>query len=167
DGDLARDIAQSAYLRVWRFAQDGDVENPRTLIFKTASNVAANEFRSRRLRRRHHAPPSDRENGDIDDAPSDAPSPERVATAKDDARLSVEVINALPDKVRRAFVMSRFQDMSYTEIAEAMGVSVSSVEKYVIAALKELRRAIENQNDAEVVAFPKRDGKTAPKAQTR
>ncbi|MEL6366247.1 MAG: sigma factor, partial [Pseudomonadota bacterium] len=47
DGDLARDIAQSAYLRVWRFAQDGDVENPRTLIFKTASNVAANEFRSR------------------------------------------------------------------------------------------------------------------------
>lgn len=161
DRDLARDVAQSAYLRVWRFAQEGEVENPRTLLFKTASNLAANEFRSRSLRRRHHAPLANGAEDDAREIPCDAPSPEQAAAAREDARLSVEIIRGLPDKVRRAFVMSRFQDMSYSEIAAALGVSVSSVEKYIITALKTLRSAMEARQDADVVAFPKKRGRSA------
>jgi len=46
----------------------------------------------------------------------------------------------MPEKVRRAFLMHRAKDLSYSEIADEMGVSTSMVEKYIIQALKILRK---------------------------
>ena len=51
-------------------------------------------------------------------------------------------ILALDEPARTAFVMSRYREMSYGEIAATMGVSVKTVEKYVSAALAQLRLAV-------------------------
>ena len=145
DPDLARDIAQSTYLRVWRHAQANDIINPKALLFRTAANLTANEFRARGVRRQHERAPVDSEgNALADSVPSDDPTPERAASARSDAVLSIEVIRGMPENVRRAFVMNRFEGRTYSEIAEALGVSVSSVEKYIISALKTLRQAVED-----------------------
>ena len=48
-------------------------------------------------------------------------------------------IAALPDKCRRAFVMSREFDYSYKDISGNLGISVSTVEKHISKALKVLR----------------------------
>ena len=52
--------------------------------------------------------------------------------------------------------MSRFEDQSYASIAQALGVSVSSVEKYIMAALAALRTAIDAQHSDNVVSLAKR-----------
>jgi RNA polymerase sigma-70 factor (ECF subfamily) len=39
-------------------------------------------------------------------------------------------------------MMSRFEDMTYKEIADALGISIKTVENQIIKALRQLREAI-------------------------
>jgi RNA polymerase sigma-70 factor (ECF subfamily) len=54
------------------------------------------------------------------------------------ARLQ-ETIAALPPKCREVFVLSRYEDLSYKEIAAKLGISVKTVENQMGKALKRLR----------------------------
>jgi len=158
DIETARDIAQSAYLRVWRYAQTQRIDNLQALIFKTAANLAANEFRARK--RIHslkiESPSASRENL-IEQVASEQPSPEATAVAREEIAASLQAINSLPLQARRAFILSRFEEKTYREIAVILGVSESSIEKYIIAALKALRAAAEESGRApNVVHLPNR-----------
>lgn len=50
-----------------------------------------------------------------------------------------EAIAALPESYREAFVMHRFRDMSYKEIAETLGVSPKTIDYRIQQALRQLR----------------------------
>lgn len=50
-----------------------------------------------------------------------------------------DAVAALPESYREAFVMHRFRDMSYKEIAEALGVSPKTIDYRIQQALKQLR----------------------------
>lgn len=151
DIESARDIAQSAYLRVWRYAQSEGVENLQALIFKTAANLAANEFRARKRRgfMRAGAPVPDAD--PVAQVADDSPSPERAMVAKQALDGCLSAINDLPPTARRAFIMSRFEEKTYRDIARELKVSESSVEKYIILALKELRDAARRQKEHRVI----------------
>ena len=158
DVETARDIAQSAYLRVWRYAQSQPIDNLQALIFKTAANLAANEFRARkRMRSLKIDPSSELSERAIELVPSTAPSPETSAVTREEIAASLRAIDSLPAQARRAFVLSRFEEKTYREIAVILGVSESSVEKYIIAALKALRLAAEESGRPQnVVSLPNR-----------
>ena len=47
-----------------------------------------------------------------------------------------EAIRQLPDSYREAFLMHRFKDMTYKEIADELGVSVQTVNYRISQALK-------------------------------
>lgn len=154
DPELARDIAQSAYLRVWRYAEKGEIANPRALLFKTAANLAANEFRARRRARQVLCAASGIAGDVVDKVACEIPSPERAAAARQDLEASISVIRAMPGRVRRAFILNRFEGKNYREIAREMKVSESSIEKYIISALKLLRSAVQEEKpSAKVISF--------------
>lgn len=154
DMETARDIAQSAYLRVWRHAETQIIQNPQALLFKTAANLAANEFRARKRMRAMCMDASPSDDDYIMEIPAQLPSPESEIDSKRQLAASMAAIDALPAQVRRAFVMSRFEDMNYRQIARALGVSESSVEKYIIQALRALRTSVEDrEKSATVVPF--------------
>lgn len=50
-----------------------------------------------------------------------------------------DTVAALPESYREAFVMHRFRDMSYKEIAETLGVSPKTIDYRIQQALKQLR----------------------------
>ena len=50
-----------------------------------------------------------------------------------------DAVAALPESYREAFVMHRFRDMSYKEIAETLGVSPKTIDYGIQQALKQLR----------------------------
>ena len=50
-----------------------------------------------------------------------------------------DAVAALPESFREAFVMHRFRDMSYKEIAETLGVSPKTIDYRIQQALKQLR----------------------------
>ena len=158
DIETARDIAQSAYLRVWRYAQTQPIENIQALIFKTAANLAANEFRARkRLKALKIESASNHREFPVEEVASEQPSPEAIAVAKEQIAASLRAIESLPAQARRAFVLSRFEEKTYREIAGLLGVSESSVEKYIIAALKALRAAAEEPGRSpNIIPLPNR-----------
>ena len=51
-------------------------------------------------------------------------------------------IAALPESYREAFIMHRFKDMSYKEIAELLNISTKTVDYRIQQALKLLRKEL-------------------------
>jgi RNA polymerase sigma-70 factor (ECF subfamily) len=45
------------------------------------------------------------------------------------------MLDRMPDNVRQAFLLSQFEGLSYAQIAERLGVTVSSVQKYMTRAI--------------------------------
>lgn len=69
--------------------------------------------------------------------------PERRAISNEAIRALHRAIGLLPVRMRDAFLLSRFTDMAYPEIAAHMGISVSAVEKHLMKSLGRLAKAME------------------------
>ena len=138
--DDARDLAQEAMLRVHKFQQSQTLDNARAFLFKTANNLAIDQIRRTHLHDKYlrSEMPADQE----EDNHQFAPSPERTAAAKQELDNIYAVVDKMPIKVKRAFLLNRDRDFSYSEIAKEMGVSNSMIEKYITEALKVLRQQI-------------------------
>jgi RNA polymerase sigma-70 factor (ECF subfamily) len=135
----ANDLAQEAFLRMHKFQQSSQLSNARAFLFKTANNLVVDQIRRAKVHERYLSSEmlpdqSDEENGKF------APSAERTALAERELDQIYKVVDKMPEKVRRAFLMHRSKDLSYSQIADEMDVSTSMVEKYIIQALKILRK---------------------------
>lgn len=58
--------------------------------------------------------------------------------------LMIETLKSLPIEYQRVFIMSRFENKNYREIAEALGISVKSVERYKMRTEKKLRENLQD-----------------------
>ena len=147
DPDAAGDVAQSVFLRVWSYAATAIVTNPKALIFKTAGNLAVNEMKRRNAFNRRHVMPSENDDDDaIANIAASGPTPEKETSLRQDVKKTLDAIADLPPKARTAFTLNRFDGLSYREIAKRMKVSESSVEKYMIIALRQLRQALQEDD---------------------
>ena len=55
-----------------------------------------------------------------------------------------EAVETLPESYKEAFVMHRFKNMSYKEIAEILGVSPKTIDYRIQQALKQLRKELKD-----------------------
>jgi RNA polymerase sigma factor (sigma-70 family) len=134
----ANDLAQEAFLRMFKFQQTEKLENASAFLFKTANNLLIDQIRRSRLHDNYLSavrPPEQTQSSEA----NLAPSAERTISAREQLDKAMHLIDSLPDKAKRAFLLNRSAGMSYAEIAVEMQVSKSMVEKYIIAALKVLR----------------------------
>ncbi len=133
DGEEAKDIAQEAWLRIYRLDHPEALKNPKAFLFQTASNLAIDKLRRAKLEQRYIEQQTDGE---------------RSATVETTVENHdvLSIINAalyeLPTKCRQAFYMHRARGYSYPEIAKQLDVSTSMVEKYIIQALKHFRNKL-------------------------
>lgn len=140
DADNAEDIVQDAFHNFLRMDAPESIENPRAYLYQAAHNLALNRIRKQRHHEGYIASQA------LDD--SDNLSPERHISGQKDLEALQEKLKELPENCRKAFIMSRIYAKSYLEISQELGVSVSSVEKYLIKALRFIRENIEgNDND--------------------
>ncbi len=63
-----------------------------------------------------------------------APSPEERALALEALLLLDAALASLPAKVREAFVLSQLDGLTYSQIAEQLGLSVGAIRKYMLRA---------------------------------
>ncbi|MDZ7684264.1 MAG: RNA polymerase sigma factor [Gammaproteobacteria bacterium] len=138
----ANDLAQEAFLRMHKFQQSRELDNARAFLFRIANNLAVDQLRRARVHDRYLNTEMLPEHSDEEDDKF-APSAERTVSAEQELDKIYEVLDQMPAKVRRAFMLHRDRDLSYSEIATEMGVSNSMVEKYIIAALKMLRKELQ------------------------
>jgi RNA polymerase sigma-70 factor (ECF subfamily) len=62
------------------------------------------------------------------------PCPDRIVAAVQELSALAELLGTLPDRVGRAFLMSRIDGLTYAEIGQKLGVSASMVKQYVARA---------------------------------
>jgi RNA polymerase sigma-70 factor (ECF subfamily) len=68
--------------------------------------------------------------------------PDSNIERSENKRMLKESINKLPENQRIAFILSKYQDLSYKEIAEVMEVSLPSVESLLFRAKTNLQKHI-------------------------
>ncbi len=93
---------------------------------------------------------------DLDVLRSDEASAERRIEARDELRWLQALVERLPPQPRKVFLLRRVHDLSLATIAVQMGLSVSTVEKHLVKALKLVAQARAEREDD---AF----GRTAPR----
>lgn len=128
-GDAA-DFAQDTYLRVIESRTAlAEIREPRAFLTTVAKRVVANHLRHREIERAYletlaHMPQAL------------APSPEDRAIVLETLQEIDTLLDGLPPKVRTAFLWAQLDGMPYAEIAERMGVSLSSVKQYMARAIR-------------------------------
>lgn len=137
-GDV-NDLVQEVFVRVLRRGEMDSLDNPQGYVFQAAANLLKDNAR-RNITRSAHLHDS-YEPGSVT---SDLPSPHRIVEARDDLERAKALILAMPEKPRTVFILSRFENLKYREIAQLLRISVSSVEKHMMFALKQISKSREN-----------------------
>ncbi|CDO34500.1 MULTISPECIES: sigma-70 family RNA polymerase sigma factor [Novosphingobium] len=127
------DVVQDVWMRLCRLPDRSVIENPRAYLFRTASSVVTDRFRRSEVRaaNRHDELTEVRH-------PVEEITPERVLMGKDEMERIVARIGRLPERTRDIFVLSRFENLNNRQIAAAMCISVSAVEKHMMKAMRTL-----------------------------
>ena len=73
-------------------------------------------------------------------------SPADVTEWRERAGAVRRAVNALPPELRSVVVMKEFEDLTFQEIADALGIPLSTVKSRLYTALKQLRLRLEKHN---------------------
>jgi RNA polymerase sigma-70 factor (ECF subfamily) len=131
----AEDVAQEAFLRIWRQAPRWEVGRARfdTWLYAVALNLCRD-----RLRRRREVYAADQpEKADPGSAP------DRGLHDRDKTRTVESALATLPERQREAIVLQYYEELSNIEAAAVMGISVEALESLLARARRNLRACLE------------------------
>jgi RNA polymerase sigma-70 factor (ECF subfamily) len=142
--DEARDLTQEAFLKAYRAMGTFKLEARfSSWLYQIALNAARDRLRRRRTR-------ADVSLDSIEET-ADRPlgRPDRTAfelvESRDLSRLVAAAVAALPDEQREVVVLKEYQGLTFAEIAEALGVPLSTVKTRLYRGLGQLRLRLERQ----------------------
>ena len=140
DRTEAEDVAQDAFLRVWRQAPSWRPGGARfdTWLHRVTLNLCYD-----RLRRRRETP-----SAEPPEQPDPGPAPDRGLLAADVGARVNAALQALPDRQREAVVLCHYQELGNIEAAAVMGVSVEALESLLGRGRRALRSALADLTEA-------------------
>ncbi len=128
----AADVVQDVFMALWSRAR-GESHYSSAYLANATKFAAISLHRSERRRslflqkiteEQYAAPPA---------------PPDQVVAARQDIRRLMEVLSALPARTRQVFLLNRMHHCTYDEIAEALGVSYSTVERDIARTIMALK----------------------------
>ena len=135
----AEDLVQDIYLRIAAVDPGVEVRNAAGYLYRLGSNLMLDRIRGERrtAARDHEWRESHRTLHGAEEVSEDPAADDAVAARQRLAAI-VAVLRELPDQTQRVFRMHKFDGLSHAEVAAALGISRSAVEKHCMAALKRL-----------------------------
>lgn len=139
----AEDLVQDLYIRISGMDTLGPVDNPSALLHRIGSNLMLDRLRSQK-----RAGARDNDWRDVNTTVvagqevADEPPADEILAGRQRLKALIEAVEDLPEKTRRAFQLHKLEGHSHVETARRMGISVSTVEKHISAALKTLTRRL-------------------------
>ncbi|WP_306607812.1 RNA polymerase sigma factor [Azonexus sp.] len=135
--ELAADLTHELFLRLLsKETTSTGIRHQRGFLFRCARNLATEAATSSRWRR-----------STVDETATaieechGTQNPERQTEDKQALDRLLTVVLELPPRCRDAFILHKFEGMTYGEVAEHMGISVGAVEKHMARALQACRAA--------------------------
>ena len=133
DGDLATDIVQEAFVKVWEKDMVYEGEKTKGLLYKMANNLWVSHYRKSQTEKKYRLSFTFKQPYNNTE--------EQLHFDELKERYELALAN-LSDKRKTVFLMSRMEDKTYPEIATELGISVKAVEKRMTLALQELRKIL-------------------------
>jgi RNA polymerase sigma-70 factor, ECF subfamily len=137
-----REDAEDATMEIFmklrdKLSQYDDTRSFGAWLYKVAANHCWDQLRRRKIRQ-------DKETDDVADVPLEHPDPNQLdrmieQSTNDEVRRALAKLGA---RARMALVMRYYSDMSYDEIADALGVRRAFVGVVLLRARHELRQAL-------------------------
>ncbi len=133
--ELASDVAQEAFLKLWEKRPYTHKTKLKSLVFKMAGDIFVSLYRKQttelKFRMNMH-------NG------FEKLTPEEALHYAELKKSYEKALAKMPEPHRVVFLMNRMDNMKYREIAEATGIGIKAVEKRMSQALRFLKQEINN-----------------------
>ena len=120
------DVAQEAFLRAFSAEKSTNIEQPKSYLFRVAKNVAVSQLR---LKSRQITSYIDDEEGDESLVGNWTLEDEVMARQK--LGIHCEAVASLPPQCRKVYLLRKVHGLSHKNIAERLGITVSTVEKHL------------------------------------
>ena len=142
DPTEAEDIAQLAFLRIWKHAKRWRPEAKfTTYLFTITRNLVFNESR-RRSRRKEVSSEEREEDSGFQMATESRHGPQEETMKLEMHRQIDRAIATLPEAQRTAVILYSYESLPYEEIAGVLNTSVSSVKSLLFRARTTLREKL-------------------------
>lgn len=134
DGDLASDVTQETFTKLWEKRPYNDYSKLRGLLFKMAGDIFISHYRKKNseLKFRLSLKQS-----------FENKTPEEELQYLELKRKYEQALSVMPENQRVVFLMNRYDKKRYREIAEVTGLSIKAVEKRMNLALQFIRKKIQ------------------------
>lgn len=151
DRELAQDIVQECFINLWENYKGIEVSYE-FYLFKAVHNRCLSHFRSLRV----HTDYADSVKFRIQEMEihPELPFPLTELYLKEINTLLQDCVSKLPEKCRLIFMMSRYQELKSQEIADALGISVRTVDAQIYNALKILKVKLKDYLPILLFFFP-------------
>lgn len=128
--EQAEDLAQEAFLILWKKRESIDPGKVKSYLFTIANNLFLNEVKHQKVVLRFQQRPRKEFSSE---------TPQYLMEEDEFKQKLMRAIESLPEKHRTVFLMNRIEKLTYREIAERLELSVKAVEKRMHKALMILR----------------------------
>ena len=149
------DIAQETFLCAFSVEQGRPIDQPKSFLYRIAKHIALNQ-----LKRKSRQIACYIEDTDASDVMPLAGSAEEEVIAGQTLALHCDAVASLPPQCRQAYLLRKVHGLSHKEIAEHLGIAVSTVEKHLIKGVEQCDRFIEERTtlrDLEKPVSPARE----------
>jgi RNA polymerase sigma-70 factor (ECF subfamily) len=135
----AEDAVQEAFLKLYRTGGWRRMENERSFLVRTVWRVALDRLKA---------------NGIAQDVSgmelaAAGKSPEERAAESDERELLRQMIDTLPEDLRRPLVLSAIEEMTSVEVAVVLGIPEGTVRTRVMRAKTELKKRFEARKEVQ------------------
>lgn len=139
NAEEAEDVVQSMFVKIWEKRGELEVKHTiRSYLFKAVYHQCINLLEHRTVKLKHQVHIAN-------ELHAETQLPETFQQELEEN--VVAAINGLPEQCRIIFMMSRYDELRYAEIASQLNISVNTVENQISKALKILRAKLKDVID--------------------
>ncbi len=136
----ATDLTQETFVKLYQSRARYRPTAPfPTYLFRIAANLARNHAR---WKQRHPTVSIDNEDDHVPESVDAQPGPDAQLERSEQMQRVEAALAALPEDLREAMLLFTYQDMSYADIATAVGCTSKAVETRIYRARQILRAAL-------------------------
>lgn len=132
DFDLSRSVVQQVFVDLWIKREKLRIDSLQSYLYQSVRNASLDVLKHKKAESKYLSTLEKEESGQINDLIEEAELADRINKA----------IQKLPEKCREIFLLCRFEELKYAEIAARLNISVKTVEMQISIALKKLRKEL-------------------------